>query len=111
MTRRHFSTTARLAIFNAAKGLCHICGGKIESGQAWELDHVNELWLSDDDSDENMKPAHKKCHRAKTSARATVLAKVARIEAKHKGVKKQSKWGPFRRKMDGTVIDTRKERE
>ena len=111
MTRKPRTAKQRLELFNANGRICHLCGGKIEAGQAWELDHVNELWISGDDSDENMKPAHKKCHRAKTSQRATVLAKVARIEAKHKGVKKKSKWGPFRKKMDGTVIDTRKERE
>ena len=111
MTRKPRTDKQRLELFNANGGICHLCGGKIEAGQAWELDHVIEYTLTRDDSDENMKPAHKKCHRAKTSTRATVLAKVARIEAKHAGVKKPSKWGPFRKKMDGTVIDTRKERK
>ena len=52
MTRKPRTAKQRLELFNANGGMCHLCGGKIEAGQAWELDHVNELWLSDDDSDE-----------------------------------------------------------
>ena len=85
MTRRHWSRKARAAIFEAAGGLCHICGGRIQAGEAWELEHVTALSMGGADEADNLRPAHIKCHRNKTSAEAPILAKARRLEAKHKG--------------------------
>lgn len=84
--RKHHSRKDRARIFTQRGGLCHLCGGKIDaSREAWELEHIVEFALTQDDSDENLAPAHKKCHRDKTSERAADLAKTERVRAKFRG--------------------------
>lgn len=112
MTRRSMSTTRRLRIFEAAKGVCHICGGKIDgTREAWDADHVIALEISGDDTDDNLRPAHKACHRAKTSAQdVPQIAKAKRVRAKHLGAKKAkatlpgSKSSKWKRCIDGTLV-------
>lgn len=85
MSRRTFSRKDRARIFEAHGGKCHLCKGKIGVAEAWEVEHLIEWSLTRDDSDDNLAPAHKKCHREKTSARAAELAHVERMKAKHEG--------------------------
>lgn len=88
MTRRRLSTKARAAIFAAANGICHICGTAIQATEAWDADHLVPLALGGEDSPENMRPAHAKCHRgagSKTSDDVAKIAKAKRNEARHKG--------------------------
>ena len=89
--RRSLSTKARAALFLDHKGQCHICGGLIQLGQAWEVEHVIPLALGGDDEPHNMRPAHAKCHRTKTADDATNTAKAKRREAKHNGWRAPSK--------------------
>ncbi|MEX5513587.1 HNH endonuclease [Pseudophaeobacter sp. 1A09344] len=111
MSRRRMSTTRRAKIFKAANGICHICGCKIDgTKEAWDADHVIPLEISGDDSDENLRPAHRKCHQRKTAKEdAPTIAKCKRVEAKHSGAhrskstlpgSRDSKW---KRKINGTV--------
>lgn len=114
MTRR-MSTTRRLSIFNAAGGVCHLCGEKIDgTRERWDADHVVPYALTRDDSDDNLRPAHERCHRgagSKTSEDVRVIAKAKRVEARHVGAKapsrnplagsRSSKW---KRRLDGTVV-------
>jgi 5-methylcytosine-specific restriction protein A len=107
--RRSLSKLARVRIFDRAGGLCHLCGLRIHVGEPWDVEHVNPLWLSSDDSEENMRPAHKACHRAKTSAEAPLKAKSDRVRAKHLGIKPKSRFpcskeSPFRKKLNGEVV-------
>ena len=90
MSRRRMSTTRRLRIFQAAKGICHLCDGKIDgTREAWDADHVIPLEISGDDSDDNLRPAHERCHSIKTGSKdIPVIAKAKRVEAKHIGAKK-----------------------
>lgn len=109
--RRRWSATQRVALFLKHGGTCHMCGGRIDAGQAWEVSHEVPLELGGADDDENAKPAHYKCHRNHT---ATVdipnIAKAKRRQARDLGAKrssnplpggKRSKW---KRRMDGTVV-------
>ena len=101
----------RARLFKLHGGICHICEGKIHVGEKWDLEHVIPWEISYDDSDENVKPAHCKCHPGKTRTDRKVIAKVHRQEAKHYGFKaskgrpfpggKNSKW---KKKMDGSVV-------
>jgi 5-methylcytosine-specific restriction endonuclease McrA len=111
MSRRNMSTTRRRRIFLEADGICHICGCKIDgTKEAWDADHVIPLEISGDDSDENLRPAHRKCHQQKTAKEdAPTIAKCKRVEAKHSGAhrskstlpgSRDSKW---KRKINGTV--------
>ena len=109
MTRR-MSTSRRARIFTAAKGICHLCGSAIDgTREPWEAEHVIALEISGDDSDDNLRPAHVACHKAKTKDDAGRIAKAKRVAAKHVGAfrprnplpgGRQSKW---RKRMDGTV--------
>lgn len=111
MTRRRSRTVLqRAAIFDAHNGICHICGCKIDgTREAWELEHIVAYALTRDDSDENLAPAHVKCHRTKTDTDVKAIAKSKRIAAKHNGAKKRSTFQGSRdhhlkKKIDGTVV-------
>ena len=99
MTRRNMSTKRRAAIFAAHGGVCHICGGVIDgTREAWEVDHVIPLEISGDDSDDNLRPAHEKCHATKTAKQdAPTIAKCKRVAAKHNGAYRPKRKIPYRR--------------
>jgi HNH endonuclease. len=86
MTRRRLSRTTRLSIFMAADGICHMCGGRIQAGQAWDVSHVIPLALGGADDETNWRPAHRKCHRDHTAQTdIPAIARAKRREAKHLG--------------------------
>ncbi|WP_377838743.1 HNH endonuclease [Bosea sp. UC22_33] len=88
MNRRSLSTRDRLRIFTLHGGICHLCGGKVQAGEAWEVSHDTPLELGGADDDANRKPAHRKCHRAHTAAvDLPNIAKAKRREARHLGAK------------------------
>ena len=89
MPRRSLSTKDRARIFAANDATCHLCGGKIGVGEAWEVEHVIAWELSRDDSDENLRPAHVKCHKVKTHKQdRPAINEAKRREAVHLGVKR-----------------------
>lgn len=92
MPRRSFRGKDRERILAANDGKCHLCEGRIDVGEAWEVEHVIPYALTQDDSDGNLRPAHVKCHRVKTSSDVTAIAKVERIRAKHFGYAKKRGW-------------------
>jgi 5-methylcytosine-specific restriction protein A len=102
--RRSISTARRVAIFVAAKGICHLCGGGIQ-GKGWEVEHVIPLAMGGADDETNMRPAHKACHAPKTAEDVADIARAKRREARHIGIKKRgwpkSKW---RKKVSGEVV-------
>lgn len=108
---RRMTETRAARIFTAHAGICHICGQKIDGGrEAWEVEHVIALEISRDDSDENLAPAHKSCHRGKTRDDAAAIAKAKRQERRTMGIKRTvrnplpgSKASKWKRKLDGTV--------
>lgn len=109
--RKSRNAKERARLFTLHGGICHLCGGRIGAGEAWEIEHVIEWALTHDDSDENVKPAHVKCHAAKTGKRAAELAKVNRQREKFMGFRpkskspipgsKSTKW---KRKMNGEIV-------
>lgn len=108
MVARRMSTRRRAAIFAAAGGVCHICGGRIDgTREAWEADHVIPLEIGGDDSDGNLAPAHVKCHRAKTAeADIPAIAKARRVAAKHDGTyHRPRRRSGLKKKLNGAVVD------
>lgn len=110
MTRRPLSTKARVELFRLTGGICHICAGWIQVGQAWEVEHVIPLAQGGEDGGDNLRPAHVACHRVKTSQDATDTAKAKRREARHLGIKRTtsrplpgSKASGIRKRFNGTV--------
>ena len=108
--RRSISTRERVALFQAADGICHICSGKITVGEAWEVEHIIPLALGGDDHGANLQPAHVKCHRTKSAQDATNTARAKRREAKQLGAKVSRTPLPcgrnskFKKTMSGKVI-------
>lgn len=88
--RRPLTPLRRLKLFEAAAGVCHLCGQKIQIGQTWEVEHRIPLAMGGADDETNMSPAHVACHAEKTRVDRRDLAKVDRIRAKHRGAWKRS---------------------
>jgi len=89
--RKSLSTRDRLRIFTRHGGICHLCGGKVQAGEAWEVSHDTPLELGGADDDENRKPAHRKCHRQHTAdVDLPNIARAKRREARHRGAKAPS---------------------
>lgn len=111
MTRRSLNTKRRLELFNAHRGICHICAGKIQVGEAWEVEHIIPFAMGGEDGGDNLAPAHIKCHSVKTKEDVKNVAKAKRREAKHLGIKAErgpaipgSKRSGWKRKLDGTIV-------
>jgi 5-methylcytosine-specific restriction protein A len=108
MKRKAISRLARTRIYDAADGVCCLCGTGIhaERGVRFIIEHVKPLWLGGADDESNMGPAHHACAFAKTAAEAPVKAKTDRVRARHLGIKKQGRTIPGRR-FDGTPVPSR----
>lgn len=110
MKRKSISAKIRLKVFNDHSGRCHICGGKISVGEAWDVEHVIPIALGGADDETNWSPAHSKCHRTKTTSDMGAIAKAKRRESRHRGVRVSrsplpfGKRSKFKKKMDGTVV-------
>lgn len=109
--RKRLSTTDRVALLERENHTCHLCKGKIQPGQAWDVSHEIPLELGGADDDENRRAAHRKCHRDHTARiDLPTIAKAKRNYAKHHGasVSHQPMRGGrrdvFKRKMNGTVV-------
>lgn len=83
--RKRMIAKRRAEIFGRHRGCCHLCAGRIKVGEAWEVEHVLPLSMGGTDDDDNLAPAHVKCHARKTSVEAGTRAKADRIRAKHTG--------------------------
>jgi 5-methylcytosine-specific restriction endonuclease McrA len=64
---------------------CHLCDVEIQIGQKWDLDHVVALINGGENRESNLRPAHVKCHKAKTALDVAEKAKVAAVRQKHIG--------------------------
>jgi 5-methylcytosine-specific restriction endonuclease McrA len=111
MSRRHISTRDRAKIFAGEGGVCHVCLGKIQVGEAWDVSHEIPLALGGDDCGDNLRVAHRKCHASVTRVEdIPAIAKAKRREAAHTGTKAKSRRpmpgsraSGLRKRMDGRV--------
>jgi 5-methylcytosine-specific restriction protein A len=108
--RKPLTNKQRLEMFIRHKGICCLCGHKIDGvRQMWD-EHVNPLWLSGDNSAENRAPAHVKCAREKTAKEATERADGREVAERHFGAKRAKRPAPcgrrskWKKKLDGTVV-------
>lgn len=86
MSRRSVSSRERGRLFLLHGGKCHLCGFKIDGvREKWELEHVIPYAISRDDSDENRRPAHVKCHAEKTTKDRKTISKTDRMRMKNDG--------------------------
>lgn len=111
-TKRGSMTPARrLRIWEAHKGICCLCGKKIDGVRdKWTVEHLRALGLGGEDTDANCAPAHEACRRGKDKVDVSAIAKAKRVKAKHLGIAKPKSsltHSRFKRLMDGTVVDRR----
>lgn len=86
MARKRFNRNDRERILDANDRRCHICNGKINDDEGWEIEHVIPWKLTRDDRDSNLRPAHIKCHKRKTHKfDRPAINKAERMRAKHLG--------------------------
>lgn len=94
--RPSMSAARRVRIFEAHSGVCYLCSEKIKLTELWDIEHVRAWALSYDDTDENLRPAHKNgCHEAKTKDDVKRIAKAKRQSGVEGGqYAKRQKNGP-----------------
>ncbi len=104
MKRRSLSTSARLKVWEANEGRCHLCGLQIRDGK-WEVEHRIPIALGGADEGANMAPAHVDCHAGKTRQDVAAIARAKRRKARFVGAK-QSKWpkSKWKRKVSGETV-------
>lgn len=91
--RLRLSARDRERCFDENGGICCLCGLPIDGGRQMEVHHVIELAAGGEDTPENRKPAHAKCHRRHTAKySAPHIAKTRRIRQKHIGAKRKHQW-------------------
>ena len=88
--RKPLTPTQRLKLFEAHKGLCGLCGGKIEAGATWVDEHIIPLGLGGTNDLSNRVPVHVICANSKTHGSNGDLAKIAkakRVKMRHLGIR------------------------
>ena len=109
--RKSLTPKQKLQLFLDEKGVCCICGFKIDSVKdAWD-EHRDPLWLNGTNERKNRGVAHYKCARKKTDEEASLRAKSRSVAEKHFGAHtaktkampfgRKSKW---KKRMDGTIV-------
>lgn len=83
--RRRRSNTVRRAIWQRFNKTCQMCFQPTDE-RGFDLDHHIPLEIGGDDSDDNLRPLCRPCHRLKTKGDATDIAKAKRREDDHSGV-------------------------
>lgn len=76
----------RLRVFEKHKGICHLSGRKIASGEPWDCDHVTALVNGGEHRETNLAPALRDKHREKTKADVAEKSAVYHKAAKHVGI-------------------------
>ena len=112
--RKNMTPRLRLKVWEAHKGMCAICGGKIDGvRERWILEHMRPLALGGADDESNMAPVHEGCALAKTFGKSGDIAKAAkakRVKTKHLGIKKSKnplpggKGSKWKKKIDGSLV-------
>jgi len=70
----------RLRLFARDGGVCYLCKRKVLAGEDYELDHIIPWALAFNDDDDNLRVAHKTCHRTdKTGDDVARIAKSKRM--------------------------------
>lgn len=89
--RRHRSDKARRIIWERFGKTCQMCFRPTDE-RGFDLDHHIPLEIGGDDTDDNLRPLCRPCHRLKTKGDATDIAKARRRENDHYGVTARKPW-------------------
>jgi 5-methylcytosine-specific restriction protein A len=108
--RKPLTSKQRMEMFVRHKGICCLCGFKINGVREMWDEHINPLWLDGDNSAENRAPVHVKCAHEKTSGEATERSKGRKAAEFHFGAKRPKKIMPgsrrskWKKKVSGEVV-------
>lgn len=100
----------RNRVFMACGGVCALAGRKIQTGEAWDIDHIIALANGGENRESNLQCVLRVEHRKKTADDVRQKAKDARVRSKHIGVRRAkavipgSKASMWKRRIDGTTI-------
>ena len=120
MGRHEFSAKTKAQAFTRAAGFCEgnivdehgstaRCSARLTVGK-FAYDHIIAEGLTGGKPTlENCAVLCLPCHTAKTRRDVSYIAKAKRVEKKHLGIRKKSKFAcskdsPWRKKVDGTVV-------
>jgi 5-methylcytosine-specific restriction endonuclease McrA len=111
-TRRgQLSPRQRLAVWEQARGVCALCGQRIDGvRERWIIEHIRALELGGTDEPANMGPAHATCGRTKTREDHRRAAKAKRQKIRHLGAGRVKRPLPFgrqsrwKKKINGTIV-------
>lgn len=87
--RRKRSDKARRAIWERFNKTCQMCFRPTDE-KGYDLDHRIPLEIGGDDSDDNLHPLCRPCHKLKTKGDATDIAKARRRQDRHTGTHQPS---------------------
>jgi 5-methylcytosine-specific restriction enzyme A len=96
-------------LFEKHEGRCALCSRDLRPGQ-WQADHVVPLILGGAHAETNLQPlCTSPCHAGKTRLDVKLKAKVARVQKKHRGIRKRSTFAcsrdsRFKKKISGEVV-------
>jgi len=99
----------RLRVWQRDDGRCQCgCNRKIAVGEAWDLDHKDALINGGLHREANLRVILRAHHKIKTSEDVKIKAKVARVRAKHIGIRPRSQFAcsrrtPWKKKINGQV--------
>lgn len=100
----------KVRIYLDAEGHCKCCTRFIDgSALVAEYDHAIPLILGGANRETNLQLLCSECHAAKTKRDVKIKAKVARVQKKHIGIRKPSRFpgsrdSRFKKKIDGSVV-------
>lgn len=101
----------RLRVFLRHDGICHCCGRKIYSGDAWVCDHVVAIVNGGENRESNLKPLCDWCDKkVKTPDDVAKKSLTYRKQSAHLGLRKKkgppipgSRRSGLRKRMNGIV--------
>lgn len=96
MIRRHISTTERTRIWERFNRTCQMCF-QPTGVKGFDLDHNIPLEIGGDDTEDNLRPLCRPCHKLKTKGDISDIRRAQRREAGHNGAK-----APPRRPLPGS---------
>ena len=94
----------RVRVFERYGGRCHLTGVLIRPGDAWDCDHIVALINGGRHAEDNLAPALRDKHRAKSAEDVAEKSATYESRKRHLGLKKARPLSKWKRKVDGTVV-------
>lgn len=103
----HFTRKQRRALEDRAEGKCEKCHAVLKPGEG-DADHVIPVEMGGESELWNGQWLCRTCHKGKTALDVRMIRKAQAVGDKHRGViRKKGFQSPYRKKMNGDVVDRR----